>query len=334
MAILLPRNPTLLDMAKAIDPNGKIAKVVEILHKTNELLADMSWVEGNLPTGMLTTIRTGLPQPTWRKLYGGVQPTKSTRAQVTDLTGMLEAYSEVDVALADLSNNKQDFRLSEDRAHIEGMNQEMANTLFYGNEDTEPEAFTGLSPRFNSLSAENGDNIVDGGGQGTDNRSIWLVVWGENTCHGIIPKGSTAGLKVDDLGELTIQDASDGSNTGRMQAYVSHYRWDAGLSVRDWRFVVRIPNIDFSALTFDAATGANLPDLMFQAIDIVPNLGMGRPVFYMERKVKTFLRRQLANLRDQSTLALNEVGGVRVNSFQEIPVRRCDALSADEVRIT
>jgi hypothetical protein len=123
-------NPTLLDLAKSTDPDGKIAAVVEILNETNEILADMSWSEGNLPTGHRTTIRSGLPAPTWRKLYGGVQPTKSTKVQVTDNTGMLEAYAEVDAALADLNGNKAEFRLSEDRAHIEGMNQEMAETLF------------------------------------------------------------------------------------------------------------------------------------------------------------------------------------------------------------
>ena len=334
MVTLTAKNPTLLDFSNATDPDGKISQVIEIMAEVNDILLDMSWMEGNLATGMLTTIRTGLPEPTWRKLYGGVQPTKSTRAQITDLTGMLEAYSEVDVALADLSNNKQAFRLQEDSAHIEGMGQEMADTLFYGNQDTEPQAFTGLAPRFNSLAAENGDNIIDGAGTGTDNRSIWLVVWGPRTIHGIIPQGSHAGLKIEDLGEQMIQDASDGSNTGRMQAYVSHYRWDAGLSLRDWRYVVRIANVDFSDLTFDASAGANLPNLMFEAMDLIPSLSKGRPVFYMARGVKTILRQQMSSLRDQSTMAQMEVGGVRIDEFQGVPVRRCDALSADEAQIT
>lgn len=334
MSTLSVRNPTLLDLAKASDPDGKIATIVEILNETNEILADMSWIEGNLATGHQTTIRSGLPEPTWRKMYQGVQPNKATNVQVVDNTGMLEAYAEVDVALADLNNNTAAFRLSEDRAHIEGMNQEIAETLFFGNESTEPEAFTGFAPRFNSLTAENGDNIIDAAGTGVDNRSIWLVVWGPNTCHGIVPKGSTAGLKVQDLGEVTIQDASDGSNTGRMQAYQSHYRWDAGLSVRDWRFIVRIANIDKSALTADAASGADIPDLMFQAMELVPNLAMGRPAFYMSRDVRTFLRRQLSNARSMSTLETRDVGGTRVTEFQGIPLRRCDVLAADEARVT
>ncbi len=333
MVTLTAKNPTLLDFSNATDPSGKISAVVEILAETNEILQDMTWVEGNLATGMLTTIRTGIPEPTWRKMYGGVQPTKSTRAQITDLTGMMEAFSEVDVALADLSNNKQAFRLQEDSAHIEGMGKEMADTLFYGNQDTEPQAFTGLAPRFNSLSAENGDNIINVGGSGSDNRSIWLVAWHPSTVHGIIPKGSHAGLKVEDLGEQMIQDASDGSNTGRMQAYVQHFRWDAGLSVRDWRYIDRIANIDFSDMKFDAATGPNLPRFMFEAIDRLPST-KGRPVFYMSRDVKTILRQQMSNLRDQSDMNIMEVGGVKIDSFQGIPIRRCDALSADEATIS
>ena len=334
MATLSVQNPTLLDLAKASDPDGKIATIVEILNETNEILADMAWQEGNLPTGHRTTIRSGLPAPTWRKLYGGVQPNKATNVQVTDNTGMLEAYAEIDKALADLNGNTAAFRFSEDRAHIEGMNQEMADTLFFGNEDTEPEAFTGLAPRFNSLTAENGDNIIDAAGTGVDNRSIWLVVWGPNTCHGIIPKGSTAGLQMTDKGQVTIEDASDGSNSGRMEAYRTHYRWDAGLTVRDWRFIVRIANIDFSNLTADAATGADLPDLMFQAQELIPNLSMGRSAFYMARGVRTFLRRQLSNKVSGSTLEIKEVGGVRVIDFQGTLIRRTDALAADESRIT
>ena len=146
MATLSVVNPTLADVAKATDPDGKIATIVEILNETNEILDDMVWVEGNLPTGHRTSIRSGLPTPTWRKLYGGVQPNKATNVQVTDTTGMLEAYAEIDKALADLNGNTSAFRMSEDRAHIEGMSQEFSDTLIYGNEGTTPEEFTGFAP--------------------------------------------------------------------------------------------------------------------------------------------------------------------------------------------
>ena len=334
MAVNTATNPTLLDMAKRLDPDGQIAAIVEILNETNEVLDDMSWVEGNLETGHRTTIRSGLPAPTWRKLYQFVQPGKSTTVQVTDNVGMLEAYAEVDVALADLSNRTAAFRASEDRAWIEGISQELSDTIFYGNEGTEPEAFTGLSPRFNSLSAENADNIIDAGGSGEDNASIWLIVWGPNTVHGIVPKGSTAGLKMTDKGIVTITNP-DGSG-GRMEAYRTHYRLDAGLTVRDWRYLVRICNIDRSGLLKAHATGADLPDLMFQAMRLVPNLNSGKATFYMSRDIATMVARQIAVDGASSFLTSeSNQGDMRwTERFHGIPMRRVDTLAGDEARVT
>lgn len=334
MTTLSTIHPTLLDVTKRLDPNGKIDMIAEILNETNEILDDAVWLEGNLPTGHRTTIRSGLPTPTWRKLYGGVQPTKSRTVQVTDACGMLEAYAEVDKALADLNGNTAAFRLSEDRAHIEGMSQEIADTLFYGNEATEPEAFTGFGPRFNDQSAENGGNILTDAAtpDGSDNSSIWLVVWGANTAHMIYPKGSKAGLQMEDKGQVTIEDV-DG-NGGRMEAYRSHYRWDAGLTVRDWRYVVRI-NIDAEDLVKNAATGPDLIDLLSQAVELVPNINAGRPVFYCNRTIRGFIRRQIMNKTVNSTLSIEQLTRpngalVRVPMFDGIPIRRCDAITNTE----
>ena len=332
MATLAVTNPTLADLAKVTDPDGSIADVVEILNATNEILDDMTWMEGNLTTGNRSSIRAGLPAPTWRKMYGGVQPTKSRSVQVTDNCGMMEDYSEVDAALVGMAGNPAAFRLQEDRPHIEGMNQEFAATLFYGDESTAPEEFTGLSPRYNSLSAENGDNIIAGGGSGSDNASIWLICWSPNTIHGIIPKGSKAGIQQRDLGEVTIEDA-DGSN-GRMQAFRSHYRWDVGLTVRDWRYAVRIANIDRSALLVSAATGADLNDLMHQAMTELPSQSVGRCAWYMDKSILSMLRRQTASATSNSTLAMENVGGNWQTSWSGVPIKRCDALRGNEATIS
>ena len=338
MATLSDTHPTLLDLATRTDPDGRIAAVVELLNQTNEILPDMVWMEGNLATGHRSTVRTGIPTPTWRKMYGGVQPTKTRTAQITDNTGMLENYGEVDKALADLNGNTAAFRLSESKGIIEGFNQEIADTLFKGDETTEPEAFTGFEARFNDLSAESGDNIINAGGTGSDNASIWLVGWGPDTCHGIVPKGSTAGLQVTDKGQVTVENI-DGNN-GRMEAYRTHFRWDAGLTVRDWRYVVRIANIDRSELTNvytngAFASGANLPELMFQAIELIPGAGAGsRMAFYMDRSMRTRVRQQAAASTQNSTLNIQQVGGVMVMDYEGIPLRRVDALAGNEAQIT
>jgi hypothetical protein len=336
MAALATQNPTLLDLAKRTDPDGSIATIAEILNQENPILEDMVYVEGNLPTGHRTTIRTGLPSPTWRKLYGGVQPGKSTTVQVTDGTGMLEAYAEVDKALADLNGNTAAFRLSEDRAHIEGIGQTLASTIFYGNEGSTPEAFTGLAPRYNLKSAENGLNIVDAGGTGSDNTSIWLCVWGDQTGHGIIPKGSKAGLQMNDKGQVTIENV-DG-NGGRMEGYRTHYRMDAGLSIRDWRYFVRICNIDISTLTVDG-TAANRADaqkallnFMVMASERIPNFSKGRACWYVNRQIRESLRLGILE-KVANNLSWETVEGKRVMTFDDIPVKRVDALLNTEARV-
>lgn len=335
MAALTSNNPTLLDWKQSLDPNGQVATVIELLHETNEVMADVTFMEGNLPTGHRSTIRTGLPSVTWRKLYGGVQPDKAQRATITDTCGMLEAYNEVDKALADLGGNTAAFRLQEATAQVESMTQAFVDTLFYGNVAATPERFEGLSTRYsnrNTAVTQLADNVIHGGGAGADNASIWLVGWGANTCHGIIPKASSAGLQVRDLGEVTVENA-DGAN-GRMQAYRMHFRWDCGLCVKDWRYVVRICNIDKSELRADASSGAILPDLMYRAMRLLPSMAGGiRPVLYMSRDVMTTVHQQLAYLTKNSTLDIKDVGGHPTSMFHSIPMRRVDALAADEALV-
>lgn len=331
MAVIGNTLPTLLDISQRIDPDGKINAIVEQLVQTNEILDDMEWKEGNLPTGEKTTIRTGLPAATWRKLNYGVQPSKSVTAQITDTTGMLEAYAEVDKALAELNGNTASWRMSEDSAFLESMNQTMAATFFYGDTSVNPERFVGLSPRFSSVStstAASAASVIDAGGTGSDNGSIWLVCWGPSTVYGIYPKGSKAGFEREDLGQQTLYDA----NNGRFEGYRTHYVWNCGLVVRDWRYVIRIANIDQSDLIKTAATGADIIDLMVQAIELLPNIKLGRPVFYVSRAVRSMLRRQTMN-KTVYQLTTDNISGRHVLSFDGIPVRRSDQLLATEARL-
>jgi hypothetical protein len=331
MAALPASNPTLMDLATRTAPDGSIdTMIVEILQQTEEILDDMVWVPGNLETGHKTTIRTGIPEPTWRRLNYGVPQTKSTTAQVIDTCGMLEDYGQVDKALAELNGNSAAFRLTEDKAHIQGFSHKLARTIFYGSEGSDPAGFTGFAPRFNALSGvESAQNVISAGGAGSDNASIWLVVWGDDRCHGIVPKHSMTGLQHRDLGEDRVADAAG----NYYQALISHYRWDAGLTVRDWRYIVRICNIDVSNLTKDAASGADLVDYMTQALELVQSLSGGRPAFYMNRRLRSVLRRQIKNAKNMN-LSLDTVAGRQVLNFDGVPVRMSDSLLLTEAAVT
>lgn len=330
MAIIATKNPTLLDWAKSLDPNGRTATVVELLNQTNEILNDMVWTEANGPTSHRTTVRTGLPTVVWRQLYGGVPPSKSTRAQVDDTIGMLEARSEIDKDLCDLNGNTADFRLSEGYSFIEAMNEAMSQTIFYGDVRKNPERFTGLQARFSSLSAANAQNVLSANGATANKQaSIYLVVWGPNTIEGIFPKGSAAGLIHEDLGVL---DAFD-PNNNRFRAYADRWQWKGGITVRDWRYVVRACNIDVTALLAKNAAAPDLIDIMIRMMNRIPTMGMGRPAFYMNRTLREMLMIQ-AKDQAKNVLAIKEGAEQFTTGFLGIPVRVVDQLALTEAVVS
>ena len=334
MSALTSTYLTLADWAKRLDPDGKVPAVAELLSQSNEILEDAVFMEGNLPTGHRVIIRTGLPTAYWRSINQGVPPSKSTTVQVDESCGMLEAYAKVDKDLAELNGNTGAFRMSEDSAFLEAMNQAQAQTLLYGNPGTDPRQYLGLAPRFGAISgAGNATNIISAGGAASNNTSIWLVVWGENTVFCTFPKGSKAGLLHEDQGVLTVYD----SNQNPYQAYQTHYQWKNGLVVKDWRYVVRICNINTANLVAESAA-ADLIKLMSRALDRIPNFSMGRAAFYMNRTVFSMLRIQALN-KSQNAMAtqqgLNQFGTPQSwTTFEGVPLRRVDQLLNTEAHVS
>ena len=339
MATLSNNSLTLADWAKRVDPDGRVPIVAELLSQSNEILEDCVFKEGNLPTGERVVIRTGLPTVYWRALNQGIPNSKSTTAQVDEACGILEARSEIDKDLAMLNGNTAQFRLSEDTAFLEAMNQTQATTLFYGNPGVDPKQFLGLAARYSDSTAANGQNILKAGGSGSDNTSVYLVVWGDNTVYCPFPKGSKAGLVHEDLGEQTVYN-SDGT---RMQALATRYQWKNGLVVKDWRYVVRIANIDVSDLmaqtgTQAASAATAIIKLMARSLYRIPNMAMGRAAFYMNRTVHSGMA--IAALdKSQYVLKINEglsQFGMPYSwlSFLGVPLRCVDSLLNTEAAIS
>ena len=328
--------PTLADLMDRLDPKGNMADVVEVLTENNEMLQDIPWIQANNKFSHKTTVRAGLPTATWRKLNYGVQPSKSQTKQIVDACGMLESFAVVDKKLLEINGMSSSWRASEEKPFVESMSQTLQRALIFGDSAKDPEQIMGLAPRFSTVSkakAANAINVVDAGGTGSDLTSIWLVGWGTNTVHGIYPEGSTAGLKKEDLGEEAAYD----ENGGEYRVVKTHFSWDVGLTVRDWRYVVRIANISKAALKAvppdeNSATNHNLYELLVNAVARVPSLTGARFAFYCNRTVETYLRLQQANSKNVQ-LALADVGGHKVLSFDGIPFRRVDALEFGETQV-
>lgn len=339
MATLSTGQLTLADWSKRTGPDGKVDPVAELLSQQNDVLEDIVFKEANQPTSHVVNIRTGLPTVYWRAYNQGVPSSKSTTAQVTEPCAMLEARSHIDAKLLALNNNSAEFRLSEESAFIEAMNQEMTGKLFNGNVGTDAKTFSGLATRYSSSTAGNGGNVILAGGAGSDNASIYLVVWGEQTVFCPFPKGSRAGLQSRDLGEESVQDA----NGNWYQAARSLFQWDGGLVVKDWRYVVRIANIDVSdwiGVTGSQASTAstNLLKLMMRAIARIPNFNMGRAAFYANRSIQEGLMIQALE-KSNAALGIKDAltqFGTKINQleFMGIPVRGVDQLGIAETLVS
>lgn len=343
MAALGTYSPTLLDVARVTDPSGKIMPVVNVLTQYHDILDDIPWFEGNLATGHLTTIQTSIATPTRRQLNQGVAPSKSTTGQINDACAILEARNMIDINLAALNGNTKEFRMSQDRPMIAGFGNQLAYDLIYGDAAVTPEAFNGFSTRYFSLGTtyQTYTQIVDCGGTGSDNTSMWLVCWGDGKVTGRYPKGTQAGLQFKDLG---IQEVITSTTTfATMRAYVSWMQWLCGLAVHDYRCVVRLANIDVSNLltaSDSSDSSANLLKFMSKAIDLLPPGADGRPVFYANNTVLSMLRVKLMD-KGNAHLTLEQlaspVAGITRRPtlmFQGIPVRRIDEIVNTESAIT
>jgi hypothetical protein len=342
MSILDATKYTLQGVANHLDPTGRIARVAEVLSVPLGVVADIPWVEGNLATGHQSTLRSSLPQGSVRQINYGVASEKETAKPQVDTCMMLETYSEVDQFLMKVNGNSPAFRWQKDKAFLEGLNQTFARNLFYSNSGeaithtagigaktytVDAKNFDGLCKRYASSSSVAGENVLTAYGtsaSGAVQNSIWLIGWAEDKVYGIYPKATKAGLDMEDKGLQTVID--DGStHLLKHEAWITHFLWYCGICVEDWRYIVRIGNIDTALI----ASITDLSKFMVQAIDMIPDITACRPVFYMNRFVKTTLRQQAAG-KTNIWYDKSEFGGPPVEMFQTVPIHRCDMLGSTE----
>lgn len=321
----------LIDVYKQQDGKGQFVAVIEMLMEMNPVLDDAIAMECNKGTTHLHTVRTGLPNVTWGKLYQGIPNSKGRTAQVEDTTGFVEGLSTIDKRLLELSTNEGAVRLSEAQAYLEAMSQEVATKLFYGDTASDPEEFMGLAPRFNDKSAPNGGQIIDAGGTGSDNTSVWFVTWGDNQCSLLYPKGTQAGVQREDKGEQRLTDDNGNAYYGKEEQFT----WHVGLAVRDWRYVSRIANIDVS----DMAGGTvKLYDFMRKAYYKLQNrrVAGGKLAIYCNRDVLEALDALATNAGASDNfvrLKPMEIEGKEVMTYRGIPIRETDAILNTEARV-
>jgi hypothetical protein len=319
-ALTQTNSMTLLDKAKMQDPDGKIARIVNLLAQKNDLLPFLPFMEGNLDTGHQTTVQTALPTVYWSMLNKYIPASKGTTAQIVEQTGMLKAWSQLDADLVRLGGQEGALRLAHGKPFLEAMNQEMQSTFIYGSAAS-PEEFIGLAPRYSSLSAGNADNIVSAGGTGsTDNTSIWMLELGDTTFSGITPKGFPTGLEHESFGPSVSENSS-----GLLKVLRDRWSWAMGIALMDWRAAGRICNIDVSNLS-SASDAADLPFFLDDMDARMQPLG-GKRVILMNRRVARYLGHQVKTLVSSGGgITYETIAGRKIMHWGPIPILIVDAI--------
>ena len=265
--------PSLIDLTTRINGAQKQVYISEMLSQANDVWDDLPLVEANEIGGHEFVFRTSIPAGAWRQYNQGVPYAKSTTAKARVSLGSLEDYSQIDRLLAEDSGDIDQFRENEDVAFLEGMSQTMVQTLFYGNSAVTPAEFMGLSPFYNTVTqsnAQNAQNVIPAGGTGSSNTSLWLIAWGERTIYGLYPRGSKAGITMEDKGDTVPGFDALGN---RFEAYTSLFQHKIGLCVKDWRYGVRIANIDTTTAGLLGPTPPDLFAILSRAIVRLPTAG-------------------------------------------------------------
>lgn len=333
--------PNLIDAQK----QSAEGTVLEILSQQNPILDDAMVTTCNQQALHRHMIRTGLPSVSWGRLYKGVSQSKATMQQVDDTTGFLEARSEIDVRLLALAKDAAKQRLVDSAPFLEAMNQEMATGIFYHNTATTPDKFKGLGARYDAYYTganatkpnSAAGQVIDGGGRGADNTSIWFVTWGDHATSLLVPEGIPTGVQVQDKGEEVALDA----NNAKFYVKATYFAWHVGMFVKDWRYNARVANIDVSDML---AGSVDVWKLMRQAYYRLQsrrlNAISSRIAIYMNRDVLEVLDAQSS---DRSLLAANpnytgltkmSVEGKEVVSYRGIPIRETDAILNTEAALS
>jgi hypothetical protein len=316
---------TIADAVRRQKADGTIAEIAELLMQAPGLIQDLNWKEGDTPGGHQVTYRTSLPTISTVTVGSGTQSTKSTTGQTLETFEMLEGFSVIDEKVANFGGDPASKRATEDVAFVEQFHETVSDRWFYGNSATSIGQIDGLTKRYASTTGGTGSNVILGGSVDTDNMSMWLCGFGPKHLYGIYPKGTPAGLQTTDWGKQ-VRTNSDGTE---QVVYRTQYGWAIGHALHDWRYTVRIPNIDKSLLV--AGTGADLFDKLIMAANVCFDINMVRPSIYMNRTTRMMLEIQARNdVTSGGQLRYEVVGGKRMEFFQNIPITLCDRLVQNE----
>jgi len=226
---------TALEVARR-SSNPDAFTIIETMAMTNTMLQELPAVMANDGAVHTSLKRLSYPGGEHRTYNRGIGKKASQTEPVRNWITMLEAFSDVDEALARHGGNPSAFYQSEASAFLAGMGLNQGDDLVYGNHSQNPTEIDGLATRYPKLS----ERCISFGGTGSSLTSVYLVAAGPQACHLIYPRGSSSvGVQRIDVGIIYAQD----ENKGEYRAHRDHFIAEYGIAVEHPDAVIRICNI-------------------------------------------------------------------------------------------
>lgn len=316
---------TFRELSNRLAPGDKdLAEIAEVMEETNEMLMDIPWFQCNQVLSHKFPRRTALPQGTQRKAYQGVKTKISTTQVVVEPVSLLETLSEIDEDIVDNSPDPQGFRRTEDMGFVEGLSQQVADLFLEGVSAGSPESFDGLQIRLNDLTQT---NVIDGGNSG--GTSIYAVDWGSRTAFGIFPAAAAnrgiLGLEIRDKGVVdTLDDDGD-----TYHVYRTQFKWWMGLVIRDELRTIRYANINATIGGSNSFNENLLIELM--------NRCKLRPLtsrIYVNAEIATQMQIRAKDKGNINWGTETGLSGIQQMTFNQVPIRRLDAIKTDESTVS
>ncbi|MDR2427200.1 MAG: hypothetical protein LBD46_08505 [Endomicrobium sp.] len=306
----------------------------EVMTEENPILEDIHFQEENSDNGNKFRERAKMPEVVARKYNQGITASKGGVLVKVDPRTELISKLEIDESyLSDFGAAAARELADEQFAHRTANGEKLGRTLFYGSKGAE--SLYGIIPRYNTLNPKYSvsEYVIDastGVSNPSNLGSIVLVSWGPKSTYAFYPKNSKGGLEE---GALTKGEI-DGVNGGKLPGYYQYFKWKIGLTVKDYRSVVRICNIDTVKGKVQNIT-AGVPDLemfIMEALRILKSNG-GNVVAYAGRDVMKCLDQQALG-RYKRSYPTSGFAGKLITNVNGIPFRQQDCLLAAEELVT
>lgn len=320
----------------AATSDGSYIELADVVSQQNELIPRIPFFPSNKPFENKSRRNVTQFEPSARVPNEGAVVGVNESEQITDTLIRFETEIAVDeLDLVGINDPAMWFTEQVEETAM-GFGKKVADQFIDGDFLADPgKEFNGLRLRSNSLPAVETDvsdrfyNVVNGGGSGSDNMSIYLVGLGKKGVHGIYFKNGQAGLQINRKGRQRVLDASGNP----YWAETAQMLWDVGLVATEHRKYGRICNIDNSALTLDAATGANISQLMIKLVNYVvidPSLTY---VWLANNKVKTYFHTQ-RDAKANIQIGWEEDNGIKSPTFAGFPILRMDTMGIADALVS